>query len=74
MNPEKLLGDIRQENMKEVEYEEQSFTELLKADKNILPLFLTPFIRMKTIVEKYIYFNVVMNSTVELCSLFIYFM
>lgn len=35
--------------MKEVEYEEQSFTELLKADKNILTLFLTLFIRMKTV-------------------------
>lgn len=47
--------------MKEVEYEEQSFTELLKADKNILTLFLTLFIRMKTILEKYIYFSVVMT-------------
>jgi len=47
--------------MKEVEYEEQSFTELLNADKNILTLFLTLFIRMKTILEKYIYFSVVMT-------------
>lgn len=29
------LGNIRQENMKELEYEEQSFTKLLKADNNI---------------------------------------
>lgn len=47
--------------MKEVEYEEQSFTELLNADKNILTLFLTLFIRMKTILEKYICFSVVMT-------------
>jgi len=47
--------------MKEVEYEEQSFTELLNTDKNILTLFLTLFIRMKTILEKYIYFSVVMT-------------
>lgn len=33
------LGNIRQENMKELEYEEQSFTKLLKADKNIFLLF-----------------------------------